>query len=74
MDQQCVIVANQTMLEVFRTSLVRTTTENRVEFTRVLLVKLNDLPLHLIGRLDSLQFDLYDKNVFYAIGSTNEAF
>ena len=74
MDQQCVIVANQTMLEVFRTSLVRTTTENKVEFTRVLLVQLNDLPLHLIGRLDSLQFDLYDKNVFYAIGSTNEAF
>ena len=32
------------------------------------------MPLHLIGRLDCLQFDLYDKTVFYAIGSTNEAF
>lgn len=40
----------------------------------MLLVQLNDLPLHLIGRLESLQFDLYDKSVFYAIGSTNEAF
>jgi len=40
----------------------------------VLLVQLNDFPIHLIGRLESLQFDLYDKNVFYAIGSINEAF
>ena len=28
----------------------------------------------MIGRLESLQFDLYDKSVFYAVGSTNEAF
>lgn len=28
----------------------------------------------MIGSLDSLQFDLYDKNVFYAIGSTNELY
>jgi hypothetical protein len=42
------------MLEVFRTSLVQTATENKIEFKRVLLVQLNDLPLHLIGRLDSL--------------------
>ena len=40
----------------------------------MLLVQLNDFPIHLIGRLESLQFDLYDKNVFYAIGSINEAF
>ena len=74
LDQQCVIVANSTMLEVFRKTLVITAAESKVEFTRVLLVQLSDLPLHLIGRLESLQFDLYDKNVFYAIGSTNEAF
>ena len=37
-------------------------------------MQLSDLPLHLIGRLESLMFDLYDKNVFFAIGSTNEAF
>ena len=30
--------------------------------------------MHLIGRLESLQFDLYDKNVFYAIGKTNDDF
>lgn len=47
-------MANQDMLEVFRTNLVDTATEQKIEFTRVLLVKLNDLPLHLIGRLDSL--------------------
>lgn len=73
-DQQCVIVANQSMLEVFRTSLVQTQTEQKIEFSRVLLVKMDDLPLHLIGRLESFQFDLFDKNVFYAIGSTNQAF
>ena len=62
------------MLEVFRTSLIDNGNEQKIEFTMVLLVKLAYLPLHLIGRLESLQFDLYDKNVFYAIGSTNEAF
>ena len=35
---------------------------------------MTDLPLNLIGSLESLQFDLYDRNVFYAIGSTNELF
>ena len=74
MDQQCAVVANATMLEVFRTSLVNSATEQRIEFTKVLLVELSDLPLHLIGRLESLQFDLYDKNVFYAIGKTNDEF
>lgn len=74
LDQQCVIVANSTMLEVFRKTLVHTATEQKIEFTRILLVQLSDLPLHLIGRLESLQFDLYDKSVFYAIGSTNDAF
>mmetsp|Transcript_30116 Transcript_30116/g.39983 ORF Transcript_30116/g.39983 Transcript_30116/m.39983 type:complete len:135 (-) Transcript_30116:79-483(-) len=62
------------MLEVFRKHLVTTPMESKIEFTRILLVQMGDLPLHLINRLDSLQFDLYDKNVFYAVGSTNEAF
>ena len=39
-----------------------------------MLVEISDLPLKLIGSLESLQFDLYDRNVFYAIGSTNELF
>ena len=30
--------------------------------------------MHLIGGLSSLQFDLFDKNIFYAVGSTNEHF
>ena len=62
------------MIEVFRTTLIQTATEQKIEFQRVLLVELSDLPLNLIGSLDSLQFDLYDKNVFYAIGSTNELY
>ena len=39
----------------------------------MLLVELDNLPL-LIKDLSSFTFDFFDKNVFYAIGATNEAF
>ena len=48
--------------------------EQKIEFINVTLVHITNLPLHLIGRLESIQFELHDKSSFYAIGGTNESF
>ena len=36
-------------------------------------MELENLPV-IINDLNSFTFDFYDKNVFYAIGATNDAF
>ena len=58
---------------MFRTTLSGSKSDSKIEFQRVLLVELANLPL-LINDLNSFTFDFFDRNVFYAIGAPNEAF
>lgn len=57
-DNQCVLVANEEMLEVFRTKLVEDGGEVKIEFVRVLMVAKNDLPVVLVGGLAGIRFDM----------------